>query len=327
MVYLLSLLATMSNALTSLLQRMGVEDAPENSTLKLSLLTHALKRGVWLLGFVFMVGSFVMQAVALHLGNLSVVQPILTTELLFLVLLLATWFRFGIGLREWLGCLAAAGGLAGFLIFAQPGGGNLSPTNLGWAVAGSICGGVVVLAVVLALRGPRWWRAAMFGAAGAVGFAFTAALVKRVGDYVTTDWTQMFSHWQTYALAVCGVGSVFLAQNAFHAGPIAASQTALVLVDPLASLAIGIGLFGDNLRTGGAYGPLEALSLLVMFGGAAYIAQSPLISGVKGDDQQYTEMLSLRSRSKRLVDHAHEVIPDEVFQQLPPDVLRHLPSE
>jgi drug/metabolite transporter (DMT)-like permease len=327
MVYLLSLLAAVSNALTSLLQRMGVEDAPKDSTLKLSLLTHALKRGVWLLGFAFMVGSFVMQAVALHLGNLSVVQPILTTELLFLVVLLATWFRFRIGLREWLGCVAAAGGLAGFLIFAQPGGGNLSPSNLGWAVAGSICGGVVVLAVLLALRGPRWWRAAMFGAAGAVGFAFTAALVKRVGDYVTADWTQMFLHWQTYALAVCGVGSVFLAQNAFHAGPIAASQTALVLVDPLASMAIGIGLFGDNLRTAGAYGPLEALSLLIMFAGAAFVAQSPLISGVKGDDQQYTEMLSLRSRSRRLVEAVQDSLPPDVYDHLPPDVIQRLPTE
>jgi drug/metabolite transporter (DMT)-like permease len=327
MVYLLALLAALSNALTSLLQRMGVEDAPEDSTLKLSLLTHAIKRGVWLLGFAFMVASFIMQAVALHLGDLSVVQPILTTELLFLVLLLATWFRFGIGLREWLGCVAAAGGLAGFLIFAQPGGGNLHPSNLGWLVAGSICGGVIVVAVVLALRGPRWWRAAMFGAAGAVGFAFTAALIKRVGDFVVGDWTQMFTHWQTYALAVAGVGSVFLAQNAFHAGPIAASQTALVLVDPLASMAIGIGLFGDNLRTEGVYGPLEALSLLVMFAGAAYVAHSPLVSGMKGDDQQYTEMLSLRSRSRRLAEAVQDQLPPDVFDHLPPDVIQHLPTD
>ena len=327
MVYLLSLLAAISNALTSLLQRMGVEDAPEDSTLKLSLLTHALRRGVWLLGFAFMVASFLMQAVALHLGDLSVVQPILTTELLFLVVLLATWFRFRIGLREWLGCVAAAGGLAGFLIFAQPGGGNLSPSNLGWAVAGSICGGAVVLAVVLALRGPRWWRAAMFGAAGAIGFAFTAALIKRVGDYAVGDWTHMLAHWETYALALCGVGSVFLAQNAFHAGPIAASQTALVLVDPLASMAIGIGLFGDNLRTAGAFGPLEALSLLIMFAGAAFVTQSPLVSGMKGDDQQYTEMLSLRSRSKRLADAVQDTLPADVYDHLPPDVIQHLPTE
>src|SRR3984957_211437 len=145
MVYLLATFSALANALTSILQRMGVEDAPAESTLHLSLLTHALKRGVWLLGFVVMVGSFVAQAVALHLGDLSQVQPILTTELLFLVLLLATWFRFRIGLREWIGCVAAAGGLAGFLAFAQPGGGNLSPSNLGWLVAGSVCAGLVVL--------------------------------------------------------------------------------------------------------------------------------------------------------------------------------------
>jgi drug/metabolite transporter (DMT)-like permease len=327
LVYLLSLAAAMANALTSLLQRMGVEDAPEDSTLKLSLLTHALKRGVWLLGFAFMVGSFVMQAVALHLGDLSVVQPILTTELLFLVILLATWFRFRIGLREWLGCVAAAGGLAGFLIFAQPGGGNLHPSNLEWLVAGSICGGAIAVAVLLALRGPRWWRAAMFGAAGAVGFAFTASLIKRVGDYAVGDWTHLLIHWQTYALALCGLGSVFLAQNAFHAGPIAASQTALVLVDPLASMAIGIGLFGDNLRTAGAFGPLEALSLLVMFLGAAFVTQSPLVAGMRGGDQQYTEMLSLRSRSKRLADAVQETLPADVYDHLPPDVIQHLPTD
>jgi drug/metabolite transporter (DMT)-like permease len=316
MVYILATASALANALTSILQRMGVEDAPEDSTLRLSLLTHAIKRGVWLLGFAFMVASFLMQAVALHFGDLSQVQPILTTELLFLVLLLATWFRFRIGAREWLGCLAAAGGLTGFLVFAQPGGGHVVPTNLGWIVAGSICGGVAAVAVLLALRGPRWWRAAMFGTAGAIGFAFTASLIKTVGNYFAVDWVHIFVHWQTYGLAVCGVASLFLAQNAFHAGPIAASQTALVLVDPLVSMAIGIGLFGDNLRTSGAFGPLEALSLLVMFVGAISIAHSPLISGMKGDDERYSELLSLRSRSQRLVEAVQDQVPPEVIERL-----------
>lgn len=302
MVYLLATAAALSNALTSILQRMGVENAPDEDTLRLRLLTHAMKRGVWLLGFAFMVSSFLLQAVALHLGTLSQVQPILTAELLFLVLILGVWFRFQIGRREWLGCLAASGGLAGFLVFAEPGRGTQVPTALGWIVVGSICGGTGVLAVTLALRGPRWWRAAMFGAAGAIGFAFTASLMKTVGNYVATDWTQVFVHWQFYGLAVCGVVSLFLAQNAFHAGPIAASQTALVLVNPMASLAIGIGLFGDNLRTSGAFGPLEVLLLLMMFAGATSLAHSPLISGMKGDEERYAELLSLRSRSKHLVE-------------------------
>jgi uncharacterized membrane protein len=85
MVYVLAVAAALSNALCSVFQRMGVEDAPEESTMRLSLLAHAIRRGVWLLGFGFMICAFLLQAFALHIGRLSVVQPILTMELLFLV--------------------------------------------------------------------------------------------------------------------------------------------------------------------------------------------------------------------------------------------------
>lgn len=313
MVYVLTLTAALANALTSILQRMGVEDAPADSTMKLSLLTHAVKRGVWLLGFACMVASFLCQAFALHLGDLSQVQPVLTTELLLLVLMLATWFRFRIGWQEWTACLVAAGGLAGFLVFADPRSGGQVPSGRDWIVTGVLCVAGVVLAVLAALRGPRWWRAAMFGTAGAIGFAFTAALIKSVGDIVASDWTHLFVHWETYAMAVCGLASVFLAQNAFHAGPIAASQTSLVLVDPLVSLAIGIGIFGDDLRTSGAYGPLEAASLLLMFTGAVYLAHSPLISGMKGADDSYEQLLSVRSRSRRLAHAVDDKLPPGVI--------------
>ena len=99
MVYVLAVLAALSNALTSVFQRMGVEDAPEESTMRLSLMAHAIRRGVWLLGFGFMICAFLLQAFALHIGRLSVVQPILTMELLFLVFILGTYFRFAISIR------------------------------------------------------------------------------------------------------------------------------------------------------------------------------------------------------------------------------------
>ena len=109
---------------------MGVEDAPESSTMKLSLVTHALRRGVWILGFFFMICGFLLQAFALHVGRLSVVQPILTMELLFLVFILGTYFGYKVTAREWIGVTAIVLGLAGFLAFALPGGGERVPTNL-----------------------------------------------------------------------------------------------------------------------------------------------------------------------------------------------------
>jgi len=302
MVFVLALGAAFANALISVFQRRGIETAPASSTLRLSLITYALRRGIWLAGFALMIVSFLLQALALHLGRLSEVQPILTTELVFLVAVLAAWFGFTISRREWLGALALTGGLAGFLAFADPVDGTLSPPLWEWAVAGGACSGAIVIAVLLALRGPRWWRAAMFGTAASISFAFTAACTKVVSGFAASDWAMLYRHWQTYALACFGALAVFMAQNAIHAGPIVASQSTVVLVDPVASILIGVGLFGDNLRTSGAWGPLEALSLLVMAAGAVLLAHSPLVAGLKGGSDQYSELLSQRSRGGRMTD-------------------------
>jgi drug/metabolite transporter (DMT)-like permease len=296
MVYVLALAAALSNALTSVFQRMGVEDAPQESTMTLSLMTHAIRRGIWLLGFFFMVCSFLLQAFALHAGRLSVVQPILTMELLFLVFILGTYFGYKITLREWIGASAIAFGLSGFLVFSDPGGGNEVPSNLDWILVGGAASAAIVVTVVATRWGPRWWKAAMFGSAAAISFAFTAALIKVVGNYAARDWVSLFVNWQTYGLVVFGLAGLFLTQNAFHAGPLAASQSTLVLVDPLASILFGIALYGDSLRTANPWGPLEAVSLLVMFAGAVFLSNSPLVTGLRGEGKgaEYEDLLSRR---------------------------------
>jgi drug/metabolite transporter (DMT)-like permease len=298
MVYVLALAASLVNALTSVLQRLGVQNAPADATLRLSLLKYALRRGVWLLGFGLMIVSFILQAVALHLGRLSQVQPILTTELVFLAAILSIWFRFKIGLREWIGAVAVTAGLSFFLYFAQPEYGMTPPPGWRWAVTGGVCVAIIATTVLLATRGPRWWRATMFGTAASVSFAFTAACTKAVSNFAAADWTQLYRHWQVYALAVFGASAVFLTQNAIHAGPLVASQSTVVLIDPLASICIGIGLFGDDLHTTGAAGPVEALALLVAFCGAVWLARSPLIAAM--NDGQRLELQPRRSRPEPL---------------------------
>lgn len=298
MVYGLALACALVNALTSVLQRLGVQNAPADAALKLSLLKHAMRSGVWLLGFALMIVSFLLQAVALHLGRLSEVQPILTTELVFLAAILAIWFRFRIGRREWIGAIAVTAGLSFFLYYAAPQHGMTPPPAWRWAVAGGVCVGLIIGTVLLAMRGPRWWRATMFGAAASVSFAFTAACTKVVSGFASADWTHLYQHWQVYALAVFGALAVFLTQNAIHAGPLVASQSTLVLIDPLASICIGIGLFGDDLQTGGANGPLEALALLVAFLGAFWLARSPLIAAM--NESERLELRPRRSRSAPL---------------------------
>jgi drug/metabolite transporter (DMT)-like permease len=294
MAYLLAVAAAFSNAITTILQRMGVESAPAETTLRFSLIAYAVRRKVWLAGFGGMICGFLLQFLALHFGRLSQVQPVLTLELPFLVAILGVWFGHRLGWHEWVGAVLAAGGLATFLAVAAPGGGLERPGLSDWLLVSGAVVATCVVSVGLAQIGPLPWRAAMFGVSAAVMFAFTAAIIKEMNADIVQGWGGVFVAWPPYALAASGLAAMFLAQNAFHAGPITASQSTLVLVDPIASIAIGIGLFGDQLQTGGARGPFEAIGLVVLVFGVFSLARSPLVAGVKSEDDTGEQVLSAR---------------------------------
>jgi drug/metabolite transporter (DMT)-like permease len=278
---LLAALSAFVNALTSVLQRIGVESAPDSTTMRLGLMSYAIKRGIWLVGFALMLVVFGLQATALRFGQLSTVQPVLTTELLFLLLILAVWFRYRLTWREWVGAATIIAGLGAFFLVAAPKGGNAIPDGNQWLVASIALLGGIALCVVAAMRGPRWWRAAAFGAATAITAAYTAALTKAITNYTKEGWGHVFTHFQPYMLAVCGLGTVFLLQNALHAGPITASRTTLVTINPLVSIVLGIALFADHLRSGPLWITLEIAALAVLVAGVVILARSPLVAGTQ----------------------------------------------
>ena len=174
-------------------------------------------------------------------------------------------------------------GLATFLAVSNQGGGNDLPSSLGWLLVIAACAGAVVLSVVMARFGSRPWRSAWYGAGAAVSFALVAAFMKSTTTLESrVGFAHLFTHFEPYAIAIAGLCGLFLTQNAFHAGPITASQAALVIVDPIASIVIGVGLFGDNLR--GSLGALaaDAFALAVMSAGLFILCHSPLIVNTTG---------------------------------------------
>jgi drug/metabolite transporter (DMT)-like permease len=301
--YVLAAIAAFVNALTSVLQRIGVETAPESTTLRWSLMAHALRRGIWLIGFGLMLVEFGLQATALRFGELSVVQPVLTTELLFLLLILGVWFHYRLGRREWLGAIVIVAGLGGFFLVAAPTGGNAIPTDHQWLVASVLLIGIITGCIVAALRGPRWWRAASFGAATAITAAYSAALTKAITTYTTEGWGHVLTHFQPYMLAITGLGTVFLIQNALHAGPITASRTTMVTLNPLVSIVLGLTLFADRLRSGPGWIALELVALGVLVVGVVILARSPLVAGTQAEGDPGEMLGGARRRATAAHDH------------------------
>lgn len=279
MVYLFAVASALTSAIGGVLQRLGLETAPADKAMRLGLLTHALRRGVWLLGFGSLLATFVLQAMALRFGQLSVVQPILTLDLLFVIGILSVFFHHRLTWRELAGAGAVVAGLAGFLALAHPAEGRGIPGSKGWWVITAV---VVVVAVVLVVAtrwGPRWWRAAAFGVAAAMLFAYNASLTKATTTLITQGWGHVFVNWEPYAIAVTGLAGFFLLQNALHAGPIAASRTTLVIVNPLVSIVIGVTVFEEHLRTGHGFIVGEVAALVVLCAGVYVLAQSPMVTG------------------------------------------------
>ncbi len=306
MVVLLALVAALANAVASICQRLGVEDAPVTPGVSVSLVRHMIRRPIWLGGFAVMGLGFAAQAVALHLGSLDVVQPLLVSELVMLVVILWLWYSTPLRPRDLAASVATAVGLGGFLAVAAPHGGGAAPSDPRWAV---VAGAVLLSATVMAVAGSRgasWWRALARGAAASLGFALVAALTKSLTDRVLHGWAPLFTSWQLYALCVVGLASFLVMQSAFQVGPFTASQSSLILLNPLASLLIGWTLFNERLHSGAGRTVVEVLFVALMVLGAVGLSSSPLVASVHDDSP---DRHRLRGRG-RLARSPHSTLYD-----------------
>ena len=275
--------AALLGAMAVVLQRVALESAPSGSSLSPRLMTHALKKRGWLIGFGLLLGVFVLQASALRVGQLSVVQPVLTTELIFLVFILVVGFHRTIGWRELMGIAAIVAGLAGFFASASPAVGNGQPDAKAWEIVSAAALVCAIVLVTAGRSGPRWWRAAALGGAAAVLFAYNAALTKTVTTLLRHGgWAHVFESWEPYLLAITGVFGLFLLQSALHAGPITASRATNVIVNPMVSIVIGVTAFNERLRAGAGFVALDILAIVVLCMGVVILVRSPLVAGMGG---------------------------------------------
>jgi hypothetical protein len=295
MVVFLALIASCANAVASIFQRLGVEDAPAANGPSMGLVRHMIRRPIWIAGLAVMSLAYVCQAVALHLGTLYRVQPLMVSELVILVIILWLWYSTALRARDLLSAFATATGLGLFLAFSAGSPGTATPRDGRWLIVGIVTAGVMAVLVVLGSSGPVWRRALLLGAGASVGFALLAAITKTFTNVLLNGWGATFTSWPLYALAFIGIGSFVIMQSAFQVGPLAASQSSLILVNPLVSIIIGHALFHETLRGGPLYVTLELFSLVMMVAGAVGLSSSALIASVHDEEPDHYH---LKGRSR-----------------------------
>jgi hypothetical protein len=226
------------------------------------LVTHAFRSRIWLAGAVVAAAAFGLHALALHEGNLSFVQPLLVTMVLFALPI--SRFVGGPRVRRaelaWATLLVV--GLAVFFEAAHPNARPAASVDVAPATITAVLALLTVLGcVALARRRMGGHAAALLGGAAGIAFAGVAAFVKTGTDVLTHGVGDLLMAWQLYALLVVGALGFVLSQLALRAGPLTASLPALNSVNPLASVLIGVAVFDEHFRTGILPSTVEVMAL------------------------------------------------------------------
>jgi hypothetical protein len=278
-----ALLTAGSNACAAVLQRKAAAQVPPEDSLHFSLVKDLVKRKVWLAGIGMVIVAAVAQAAALATGPIALVQPIFIIELPVTLVLaaLANHNRAALKRLPWGAIVLTTAALGAGLAFAQPSGATDTAPVGTWVFALIATAAFLTVLIVTASSTHGEPRAALLGLAAACGYALTAALMKNAVADLNEGAVQFFTNWHIYAVAVAGVGSLFLLQNALQAGSLVASQPMLTVGDALISISYGVVLFGEDLRVGWWLVP-EIIALAAIIIGCVQIAKSPLASEAAG---------------------------------------------
>jgi drug/metabolite transporter (DMT)-like permease len=270
----LTLAAAVFFGLSSVMEQRSTKQVPERGALSPRLLADLAGRPLWLAAIgVNIVGS-VLQVLALHVGALALVQPIIVCNLLFAVLIAALARHRQPDRTMLVGVVCCAAGIAGFLAASHPSGGH---KTVSFAAALPLAGALaVVLACCLAAARWRPWRIRPLCLALACGvdFGVTAFLLKLVPDTLPEGFGDPLRQWPLYMLLLVGPAGFLLNQNAFQAGILISPVLAVITTaDPL----ISIGIAHFWLKEKVASAPLalvaEVISLAIMAGGIVALAR------------------------------------------------------
>ncbi|MFI9265319.1 DMT family transporter [Streptomyces werraensis] len=284
---LFALGAALSNALATVLQRKAALTVPKSEGLRVGLILDLLRRPVWLAGIVAVITAGICQAVALATGPITVVQPLFVLELPLALVIAAALLQGRLSRAGWLAVGTVVAGLGVVLFAASPEGNRTQVPMTHWIPAVAVCVAAVAALVVAALRRSEGrGRAACFGLATAISYAMTAALMK-TSMHTLDDGgvTAFFTTWQTYGFALFGVCALFFLENAMQSGPLVASQPALTLGDACVSLALGITVYAEYVRTGWWLIP-QILGAALIAAGVLALSRLPLARRLASEEKE-----------------------------------------
>jgi hypothetical protein len=239
------------------------------------LVLRLARKPVWLAGLAADAGGYGLQALALGVGELLVVQPVITSGLLFALPASAWWSGRKLGRADFGWACALAIGLTVFLLLAGSDGGRDRASTEAWLVCGAIATPILVGCMVAGTRSVGTRRAVLFAFTTGAIFGLTAALTKSSVVLLDDHGFGALAYWEPYALAILGALGFVVNQRAFQAGSLTASLPTLTVVEPVVAAVIGVTMLHETIPTTGVIEWLAvATSVIAMIVATVVLSRS-----------------------------------------------------
>ena len=246
---LFAVLAAVLFAVGAVLQHEAAERSKTPRGLSLRMM---VKRKRWMFGQAATLCGTGTQVAALAVAPVAVVQPMLAVGLVVALGLRAIRTRQAPLRLELFGAALTTGGLAVFLVAAQPAKGiHTAPPSSIEVIAAVIVSVILVAGATLLGHGAN--GALACGTAAGVAAGIGAVLISvGVRSLQEGGWVHAFAGVAVWGAVVVAVVAIIGGQQAYARGALAWSLPALILMDPLAAIPAAKWLLGERLEPGHA---------------------------------------------------------------------------
>ena len=280
--YAITLVAAVLLGIGFVLQQYAARQEPESRFLSLRILTDLLRKPRWLIGIVCMVAGQLLAAWSLGHLELTVVEPLLTTYLLFALLLAVPMSKQAMHWTEVAGALILCVGVTLLSLSRSTKPIGLSFGSFSHWPAAAIIAGIAYVAVLAGVgrRGPA--RATLTGLAAGLVFGIQDALTRQTLEILQGHpVTVLLTAWPPYCLLATGIVGLWLMQNAFSAGPLHSSLPTIAAGEPVAGIVLGIVVFGDRIQISPGMLAIEAGGIAALIVGVVLVARSSAFGGLR----------------------------------------------
>ena len=274
---LLALAAAFFIAVGDVIHQRSAHEVTDQPVGHLTLFLSLLRDRQWWLGSGVAAAGFALQAAALGLGSVLLVQAVLVTSLLFALPISASQAHRRVTRWEWMWAVLLAAAVIVIVTVGNPTAGQSRASLTTWLGVAAVLGPALVLCLV----GARMWSgpisAVLLAVVSGALWGLFAVLTKSVVDRLdVTSWAgvgELLRTPELYAWALVAVAGTAMQQASFRAGALTASLPTMTVTEPMVACALGVVVLGETLRPGDAGWVTLIAAVAVMVTATAALAR------------------------------------------------------